>query len=140
MKKSHIIVLGVIAVAIAMIISTVVDASTYSDFSEARKMAEKGKTNSIHVAGKLKKDRNGEIVGLVYEPVVNPNRFEFMLVDSLQNESRVVYNKPKPQDLEKSEKLVIVGKMNLDKEYFEAENIILKCPSKYESGELTAEL
>lgn len=140
MKKSHIIALIVIAVAIGMIISTVGDASTYSDFSEARKMAEDGKNNAIHVVGELKKDANGEILGMVYQPAVNPNRFEFMMVDSLQNESKVVFNKPKPQDLDKSEKVVVVGKMNLDQNYFEAEQILLKCPSKYNNGELTADL
>jgi cytochrome c-type biogenesis protein CcmE len=141
MKKSHIIALVVIAVAIGMIISTVGDASTYSDFSEAREMAADGKTNSIHVVGELKKDGMGQIIGMVYEPSLNPNRFEFMMIDSLQNESKVVYNKPKPQDLDKSEKVVVVGKMNLDQDYFEAEQILLKCPSKYNNeGELTAEL
>lgn len=139
MKKTHIIALVVIAVAVAMIISTVGDASTYSDFSEARKMAENGKTSSVHVVGELKKDGTGQITGMRYEPAIDPNRFEFVMIDSLQNESKVVLNKPKPQDMEKSEKVVVVGSMNLDKDVFEAEQILLKCPSKYNDGKLNTD-
>ncbi|UBM60126.1 cytochrome c maturation protein CcmE [Marinilongibacter aquaticus] len=131
MKKSHIIALVVIAVAVAMIISTVGNASTYSDFGEAISRAQEGNKTAVHVVGELKKDGGGNIVGMVYEPSIDPNRFEFMMVDSLQKESKVVLNKPKPQDLEKSEKVVVVGSMNLDKNCFEAEQILLKCPSKY---------
>lgn len=138
MKKSHIIALGVIAVAIIMIISTVGDASTYSDFNEAKRLAEGGSSSSVHVVGELKKDHSGGIEGMKYEPSVNPNKFEFMMVDSLNFESRVVYMKPKPQDMERSEKVVVVGKMNLEEDYFLAEQILLKCPSKYNNGDLDA--
>jgi cytochrome c-type biogenesis protein CcmE len=139
MKKSHIIALVVIAVAVAMIISTVGDASTYSDFSEAKRLAEDGNSNAVHVVGELKKDDMGNITGMVYEPSIDPNRFEFMMIDSLQNESKVVFNKPKPQDLERSEKVVVVGSMNLENQYFEAEQILLKCPSKYNNEGLEVE-
>lgn len=142
MKKSHIIALGVIAIAVIMIISTVGDASTYSDFNEARKLAEEGSKNSVHVVGELKKDALGNIQGMVYEPSLDPNKFEFIMVDSMNFESKVVYLKPKPQDMEKSEKVVVVGSMNLEKNYFLAEQILLKCPSKYNNpgieGEQTA--
>ncbi len=131
MKKSHIAALGVIAVAIAIIISTVGDASTYATFVEAKELAEAGNTKSIHVVGELKKNPMGEIVGMRYNPVLDPNRFEFVMIDSLNNESRVVYSQPKPQDLDKSEKVVVVGKMDLNQNMFKAEQILLKCPSKY---------
>lgn len=131
MKKSHIVALGVIAVAIAIIISTVGDASTYATFVEAKELAEAGSNKSIHVVGELKKNPMGEIVGMRYNPVLDPNRFEFVMIDSLNNESRVVYSQPKPQDLDKSEKVVVVGKMDLNQNMFKAEQILLKCPSKY---------
>lgn len=139
MKKSHIIGLVVIAVAVAMIISTVGDASTYSDFSEASRLAKEGSKADVHVVGELKKDQMGQVIGMNYEPSVNPNRFEFIMVDSLQNESLVVFNKPKPQDMDKSDKVVVVGHMNLADNYFEADQILLKCPSKYNNGELKVE-
>jgi cytochrome c-type biogenesis protein CcmE len=131
MKKSHIVALGVIAVAIGIIISTVGDASTYATFVEAKELAESGNSKSIHVVGELKKNPMGEIIGMQYNPVLDPNRFEFVMIDSLNNESRVVYNQPKPQDLDKSEKVVVVGKMDLNQNIFKAEQILLKCPSKY---------
>ena len=131
MKKSHIIALGIIAVAIAIIISTVGDASTYVGFSEAEQVAKEGSTKSMHVVGSLKKDASGNFAGMVYEPSVDPNHFEFVMIDSLNYESKVVYNQPKPTDLDKSEKLVVVGKMDLENKCFKADQILLKCPSKY---------
>jgi cytochrome c-type biogenesis protein CcmE len=84
----------------------------------------------VHVVGKLKKDAMGKITGMVYEPTVDPNYFTFILEDSLHEEHQVVYLHPKPQDLEKSEKVVIVG--NVKENVFVADQILMKCPSKYE--------
>jgi cytochrome c-type biogenesis protein CcmE len=56
MKKSHIVILIVIAAAIAIIVSTAGDASTYVGFDEAYSMATSGNTKEIHVVGELKKD------------------------------------------------------------------------------------
>ena len=42
---------------------------------------------------------------------------------------RVVYNNPKPANFEDAESVVVEGKMNGD--VFEAEYILVKCPSKY---------
>jgi cytochrome c-type biogenesis protein CcmE len=139
MKKTSIIALVVIAVAVAMIISTIGDASTYVSFNEAKELAQSGEDQSIHVVGELMKDTEGKPVGMKYEPAVDPNRFEFMMKDSLQNVSLVIYNKPKPQDMDKSEKVVVVGKMDLKNNLFLADQILLKCPSKYNNGELKVE-
>ncbi len=139
MKKSHILALGVIAIGIFMIISTLGNASTYLSFAEAKQFAQDGDTRSFHVVGELPRNARGEVIGLKYEPSVNPNRFEFLMIDSLQNQYMVVHNQPKPQDLEKSEKVVVVGKMNLSGGYFQAEKILLKCPSKYNNDELKIE-
>lgn len=131
MKKSHIIGLIFIAIAIFMIISTVGDASTYASFNDAQDLAKNGDDKAIHVVGELIKDSEGKIQGMKYEPSIDPNHFEFTMVDSLNTTATVVYSKPKPQDIDKSEKVVVVGKMNLDKNQFEADQILLKCPSKY---------
>lgn len=139
MKKSHIIALGVIAIAVGIIISTVGDASTYVGFSEAESLAKEGNNKSIHVVGSLKKDGQGNIVGMIYDPVTDPNSFQFTMVDSLNREETVIYNQPKPQDLDKSEKVVVVGSMDLQNKVFRADQILLKCPSKYNNGELKAE-
>ncbi|MFD2519627.1 cytochrome c maturation protein CcmE domain-containing protein [Emticicia soli] len=139
MKKSHIIALGVIAIAIGIIISTVGDASTYVGFTEAESLAKEGSNKSVHVVGSLKKDAQGNIVGMIYDPVTDPNSFQFKMVDSLHNEKTVIYSQPKPQDLDKSEKVVVVGSMDLQNNVFRADQILLKCPSKYNNGELKEE-
>ena len=51
MKKTHIIAIVLIAVAIGTILSTFLDSSTYASFTEA--MEAPGK--EFHVAGKLNK-------------------------------------------------------------------------------------
>jgi cytochrome c-type biogenesis protein CcmE len=139
MKKTHIIALVVIAIAITMIISTIGDASTYASFKEANEMAQNGDKGSIHVVGELIKGADGKPLGMKYEPSVDPNHFEFMMRDSLNNEELVVFKQPKPQDMDKSEKVVVVGHMDLNTKQFEAEQILLKCPSKYNNGELKVE-
>ena len=138
MKKTHIIALVVIAVAVMMIISTIGDASTYASFKDATEMANNGDKGSIHVVGELIKDASGN-PKMNYEPSKDPNRFEFMMRDSLNNESLVVFNQPKPQDIDKSEKVVVVGSMDLENNCFNADHILLKCPSKYNNGELKVE-
>ena len=137
MKKTHIFGIVVIALAIFIIMSSAGDASTYVSFKEAIERYEDGNTSKVHVVGKLKKDAEGHILGMQYDPVVDPNYFSFILVDTLQIEQQVVYYNPKPQDFERSEQVVIIGKMQ--NEVFVADKILLKCPSKYVEKEIKAE-
>jgi cytochrome c-type biogenesis protein CcmE len=130
MKLSHIIGIVVIAAAIAIIASTSVNTSTYVSFKEAAEMAKAGEQDEVHVVGKLKKDGVGQIVGMQYRPEIDPNRFSFILVDNNHEERTVVYDKPKPQDFEKSEQVVLIGQMK--GQVFHAKNILMKCPSKYQ--------
>ena len=64
MKKSSIIGLIVIAVAVTVIISTSADASAYLTFDEAYELAENGKSKKINVVGQLKKGPNGKPTGI----------------------------------------------------------------------------
>ena len=134
MKKSHIIGILVIAVAIVIIMSSVGDASTYVSFGEAIERANDGDNTKVHVVGRLKKDAQGHIVGMQYDPLVDPNYFSFMLVDTNRVEQKVVYYNPKPQDFERSEQVVITG--NIQSNVFVADKILLKCPSKYVEKEV----
>jgi cytochrome c-type biogenesis protein CcmE len=138
MKISHIFAIVLIALAIGIIISVSGDASTYVNFKEAFKMASEGNDDDVHVVGKLKKDGNGNIVGMVYEPLKDPNLFTFIIQDENNEEHKVIYFKPKPPDLERSEKIVIIG--HVKNNVFVAENILLKCPSKYEEKEVKASI
>ncbi|GHA68915.1 cytochrome c maturation protein CcmE domain-containing protein [Pontibacter akesuensis] len=134
MKKTHIIGILVIAVAIVIIMSSVGDASTYVSFGEAMELAEEGNDTKVHVVGRLKKDSQGHIVGMQYDPLIDPNYFTFTLVDTNRVEQQVVYFNPKPQDFERSEQVVITGSMQ--KNVFVADKILLKCPSKYVEKEV----
>lgn len=137
MKKTHIIGLFLIAIAIGIILITTSDASTYVGFDEAEKISKSDPSQKVHVVGKLRKDAQGKILGMVFNPALDANRLEFIVKDSLGRENQVIYSAPKPQDFETSEKIVLVGNMKSDKIFY-CDKILLKCPSKYQEGEITA--
>ncbi len=134
MKKTHIIAILVIAAAIAIIISTAGDASTYVSFDQAYQMASQGNTTSIHVVGELKKGPDGALVGI--QPGADKLSFSFVLVDDAKREQTVFYNEPMPPDFTRSEKIVVIGGFQGDR--FVATKILLKCPSKYQENKLNA--
>ena len=111
MKKSHLFIVAIIAVAAAIILSTTADASVYVGFGEARQRAAEGNSTKVHVVGKLLRDAQKRPVDLQYDPMTDPNYFAFTLVDSTHVAQRVVYNQPQPQDFETSEQVVITGCM-----------------------------
>lgn len=123
MKKTHILAIIVIAVAIGAIISMVSDAATYADFQTAEMRPGK----EFQVVGELNKDKDIE-----YDPHANVNQFAFYMVDNNGTERRVVFNGTKPQDFERSEQVVITG--HSTESHFQAEKILMKCPSKYNDG------
>jgi len=120
MKKLHIVGIVVIAIAIAVIIASLKSTSTYADFAEA--ISNPGK--EYHVVGKLDKTQPQ-----VYEPRINADEFFFSMTDNKGLTRHVVLHKSKPQDFEKSEQIVLIGKMK--GEEFHANDILMKCPSKY---------
>ncbi len=132
MKKSAIIGLIVIAVAIGVIVSSAGSASSYVTFDEAYAMSTSGKDQSIHVVGELKKNSNGEIVGV--NPSSDMLSVNFVLVDDNQREQIVYLNQPMPSDLLRSDKVVVIG--GYKEERFVADKVLLKCPSKYEETEI----
>ena len=135
MKKSHIFLLIVIAIAVGVVISTAGDASSYVNFKTAREMMENGNDNMVHVVGELKKDDQGNIVGIT--PSDDRLSFTFIMVDDQQQEELVFYKEPMPTDFKKSEKVVVIG--NFRNDIFVADKILLKCPSKYEETEIKAQ-
>jgi cytochrome c-type biogenesis protein CcmE len=129
MKKTHIVAFIFFAIAIAFMIGSVSDSSSYADFEEAFSNPEK----EYHVVGQL--DRSGQIV---YNPEENPNITKFTMVDNNGETRRVILNKAKPQDFERSESVVLIGKANGDE--FHATEMLMKCPSKYkEEGKFELE-
>lgn len=135
MKKGHIIGLGIIAIAIVIIMTSIGDASSYENFNTAWEMKEDGEDKSIHVVGQLKKDQTGEVSGIeVGEDKVS---FTFLLVDNEGTEQKVFYNEPVPADFQRSEQVVVIGSYR-EKEIFVADKILMKCPSKYQETDVQA--
>ncbi|MBT1700898.1 cytochrome c maturation protein CcmE [Fulvivirgaceae bacterium PWU4] len=128
MKKSHILIIVVIAAAVGILVATADDASSYVSFSEAYQLASTGNQKDIHVVGQLKKDGNGNIVGI--EPGADKVSFSFIMIDDNGKEQKVSYKEPMPADFTKSEKVVVIGSYSGDT--FVASKILLKCPSKYQ--------
>jgi len=120
MKKTHIIILVGIAALIVGLLAYSVDFSTYDTIASAKQ--KEGKF--VHLIAKLDKTQPIE-----YDPANNPNYLSFYAVDSLGGSTKVVYRNSKPTDLERSERIVLKGKM--EKDHFECKDILLKCPSKY---------
>jgi cytochrome c-type biogenesis protein CcmE len=128
MKRTHIIALIFVAVLVASL--TVMLGKGFSRYeSFESSYAKKGK--EFTVVGYLNKEK-----GIEYKPEVNPNQFSMYVIDEQKVERRVVVNKAKPRDIEKSEKIVVTGKMKGDT--FVATEILLKCPSKYKNREQQA--
>lgn len=128
MKKGGIIGLIVIAVAVAIMITTFGDAGSYGTFE----MAKKNPEVEFNVAGQLVLEKPFD-----YDPIKDPNHFEFYMKDSLDNEMKVIYKDSKPTDIEKSERVVVIGKA-INENEFAATKILQKCPSKYKEEELAA--
>lgn len=120
MKKSHIIAIAIIAIAVAAILTTVADSSTYATFAVATEHPKK----VYHVVGKLNKEKPQD-----YNPRADANMFTFYMIDNEGKETKVLLNKTKPQDFDRSEQIVIIGKMAGDE--FHASDVLMKCPSKY---------
>lgn len=135
MKKSHIIGLIIIAVAVGIIVTTAGDASSYVTFSQASNMAESGNNNKIHVVGELKKSESGEIIGI--EDSDDHLSFRFIMVDQDGKEETVYYAEPMPADFKRSEQVVVIGSFKND--VFIADKILMKCPSKYQEEQVTAQ-
>lgn len=120
MKKTHIIILVFISAAIVVLISYTGDLTTYETIASARQK----EGRFVSLIARLDKQQP-----LEYDAIKNPNYLTFTAVDSLGGRIKVVYHNNKPTDMEKSERIVLKGRVQGDK--FECKDILLKCPSKY---------
>lgn len=118
MKKTHIILILIIALGVGAVISTIGDASTYVTFDKADKNLGKQYT----VIGYLDKEAPRE-----YNP--QTGLFTFTAIDKAGEKREVIFNEPEPQDFERSEEITLKGYAT--DSHFVAEQILMKCPSKY---------
>jgi cytochrome c-type biogenesis protein CcmE len=123
MNRNIIIAFVLIAVGIAVFISASKDVSAYANF----KVASSGE--KVKIVGQLSKDKPMD-----YDPQNHPNEFSFFMKDGEGIEKQVILHKPKPQDFEMSEQIVVTGELQGD--VFNATEILMKCPSKYKNEEI----
>lgn len=124
MNKTLIAAIILIVGALSVIIFTSSDVSSYGTFAQAERSGER-----LKVVGQLSKDKD-----MIYDPVEDPNKFTFFMKDNEGREGKVILLKPKPQDFELSEQLVLTGTMKDDT--FIASDMLMKCPSKYNDEEI----
>ena len=124
MKPIYLVALLLMVCGIAALTMQAKDVATYGNFSTAQQTGDK-----VKVAGKLCKNKP-----MVYNPVINANQFQFSLTDVNGKEMEVVLMKPKPQDFELSEQVVVTGEVKNNQ--FVASDILMKCPSKYKDEEI----
>jgi len=120
MKKYHILLILAMGVSISILISTTGSNSKYGNISDAVESADA----ELTIIGRVIKAKPIE-----YNPGLNPNLTTFYMRDKEGAEFKVILNSSKPQDMERSEDVVVKGKYRDD--IFYANTILLKCPSKY---------
>ena len=121
MKRRHIIAVVIIAVAIAALIGSLSDSSSYASLNEAFDYPGR----EFHVVGTL--DRSQPIV---YEPSVNAGLTKFTMVDLNGRKCNVDLAMAKPNDPERSERLVLIGEADADGN-FTAKDMLLTCTHPY---------
>src|SRR5215471_11609036 len=102
MKKTHIVALVLIAIAIATLISFMGNVTTYETIASAKEKPGK----FVNLIAKIDKSQP-----MNYDPVKNPNYLTFTALDTLGNSIQVVYHNAMPTDMQKSERLVLKGKV-----------------------------
>jgi len=118
MKKTHIVLIIIIAVLIGAILVMFKDAGTYAGFE----IAQNNNGDQFTVIGYLDKDAQMNFDA-------RKTLFSFTAIDKTGKKSKVYYNQPKPQDFERSEEITMKGYAT--DTAFIAEEILMKCPSKY---------
>lgn len=123
MKKTHIAIIVILAVSIGALLLVIMGGGDeYANFTTSSKNPDV----EYHVVGKYDREKPTE-----YNPAINTDEFTFYMIDndSAKVEKKVVLHKSKPQDFERAEQIVIIGKMQGNE--FHAKDILMKCPSKY---------
>jgi cytochrome c-type biogenesis protein CcmE len=123
MKWTNLLLLGALAGLFGMLLYSMTDSfSKYADFGTAERIG-----SDVHVVGTWVNREDA-----FYDP--QRDEFVFWMADTLDRVERVVFPDPKPMNFETAQRLVIIGKYN--GQHFEANKILMKCPSKYKNDEL----
>jgi len=124
MKKIHILALIMLAVGAYVLVTASKDVSTYSNYEDAIE------GQRVRIAGELARDRE-----MIYDPANNAEEFIFYMTDAKGVTKKVVLDQAKPQEFERSETVVVTGYLD-NGDTFYANDILVKCPSKYKNEEV----
>lgn len=119
MKRGHLIALVVIALLVGALMVTIQDASTYATFELAQRKA----PEQVTVVGQLDLE----------QPITfnaQNSMLRFTAIDKDGARCVVYFNQPKPTDFERAEEVTLTGMSSGDTAFF-AQDILMKCPSKY---------
>jgi len=118
--KTIIGIVIIVAVIVAIIPTFLSNKIEYVNFNDARQ-----KTKTVEVKGTWLKDKEAKFEG---------NKFSFYMRDDNNTEMKIVYDGAKPNNFEVAEAVVVKGKVKDG--VFMANDILTKCPSKYEAKEM----
>lgn len=120
MKRSHIFSLVLIAALVGTFIATFTSTSRSVGFAEAAM----NPGTEFKISGTLVRNEPVE-----YDPQNDPTTTRFVMRDREGSVRSVALIKPKPTGLENSESIDLYG--SFVGETFEATEMLMKCPSKY---------
>jgi cytochrome c-type biogenesis protein CcmE len=120
MKKRNMAILMVALALLAAAVYFMSDdlLSPYVTFKEAKSNAGK----YVQIIGRLDKS-----IPVLHQEGV----FTFTVKDKDESTMKVIHRGIKPQNFDQTEQIVLLGKYNPKDEIFTADNILVKCPSKY---------
>lgn len=121
MQKKYIIgaVIGLVFVVLA-VMSFDRTKIEYADFSKAKQIG-----TTVQIIGSCSEDRE-------YTYDAQNNQFKFTMVDEVGNKNKVIYSGAKPNNFDIAPMLVVKGEFKDD--IFYANQVLTKCPSKYEGN------
>tara|TARA_Y100000589_G_scaffold86881_1_gene80920 strand:+ start:309 stop:701 length:393 start_codon:yes stop_codon:yes gene_type:complete len=122
MKRSHLVLLILVALLVGLLVFTYSSSNQSVTFTQA---AEKSGVE-VTITGTLYKEEP-----VIYNPKENASLTKFHMEDSKGQIMEVHLQMAKPQGLLQSESIVIDG--SYSNGIFHATDMLLKCPSKYNS-------
>jgi cytochrome c-type biogenesis protein CcmE len=119
-------IIGIVVIVIALIFGamTFIESNIeYMDFAKAEQLNKK-----VQVKGKWVADKETQFIA-------STSQFSFYMVDDNNKECKVILDGGKPNNFEIATEIVAKGRFKDG--YFHANEVLTKCPSKYE-GDGTA--
>lgn len=95
--------------------------SAYVDFKTAERLEDR----NVHVVGFWDKTQPSGFS-------MATKTFSFHMTDEQGNTRRIIYSKPKPNNFDNAERLVVIG--SFKNGIFYADDMLMKCPSKYNNA------